>query len=295
MNRWPAFLFLLVSLAGFTRAHAQDLIVTDKGDSINCRIIRVSDNTVSIRVTVQGRARSETLDKKQIATLSFNYYPGSQANGPGKRADVFFPSKHVRIGLHGGYSYLAAPVSPGAPAFLTNYYEELRSGWHVGFDAACYFGRHLGVGIVYDKFGTANEYENNVVVTYPNGVQRIGRIRDDINTYFIGPAFCMRFYSSNRRFIFTGDLSVGLLTYSNNATLVDPFRIEGNTVALKLGLGTDILLDENFALTIGLSPTLGSLYRVTVDNGTSRETRPLQDPENLTRIDLYAGIRVYVF
>ncbi len=75
------FLFLIILCAGFGySAHGQDLIVTNTGDSLKCKIVDIKENVIQFRYDELGQII--TISRSDVFFFKHNYYKGrSKASG----------------------------------------------------------------------------------------------------------------------------------------------------------------------------------------------------------------------
>lgn len=279
-------LFLgMLGFAAIAPAMAQDLIVTTEGDSINCKITKEKDGFVYFLYSRDGSIESTVLKSDAIRSHARDYFSYSEVPDATAQRRVFRP---WRMALQGGYSYQTGKLDPSVPADFKDYTNELRSGFHLGLDAARYFNDVLGVGLKVSLLRQANE-ENEVWIDDGSG-QRYGRMSDDITTLFVAPTFANRYLSSDKKHAFIMNVSLGYLNYTNKAVLVDPVVMKGGTVGAAIDVGYDIAVSNNFQLGLQLSYTGGALSRYTI-NGQQIELEQ-ESRLGLNRIDVSVGLRL---
>ena len=269
---------------------SQDLIVTNEGDSINCRITNIRDNNVYFTFGSGNVKRNTMLHLSKVEDFRYNFYQISDIYED--NVVKYNKYQHFRFALSGGYSYMTAKVAEGVPADFKNYIKGLKSGYHFGGDMTYYFTESLGVGGKCFIFKSSNNIDD-IYVEKPNGTREYGKMSDDLTISFIGPIFSTRFLNPNKRSAFLMNVSIGYLGYLDNKILVNKYQIKGSTVGVGFDIGYDIGLSENFSLGFQLSFLTGSLSKYKLNDGMYIETVILEekDYENLTRIDLSIGLR----
>jgi hypothetical protein len=72
-----------------------------------------------------------------------------------------------------------------------------------------------------------------------------------------------------------------------------PFKIESSTIGIHLQGILDINMGYNLALSLKLGAYSGSLIQATITdiNAQSKRTVTFTEPDNISRIDLHAGLR----
>ena len=93
MKRLPLILVAMISLSA-ARAQVYDLIVTDKGDSIACRIDRIEDPAIYFEMRYNNRWITTSVPLEEVITYEY---------GAVARRDIVFRE---------GTSYIAYRISP---------------------------------------------------------------------------------------------------------------------------------------------------------------------------------------
>ena len=273
---------------------AQDLIVTNKGDSINCRITQKSQEYIYYAFKYNNEVRNTLIPFEQVKYYKKNFYGYSDVpldslkNAPGNYS-------RWRIGINGGWSYMPVKTASNIPPDFNQYYKNLKSGYHFGGDVTFFFAENIGVGFSYSSFITKEELNNIYATNIVTVITRTGKLKDDITIQYYGPTLCSRVSSKNKKSNFISCLSIGYVTYNNNATLIDNFIIKGNTIGLMGNVGVDFALDNNFALGITAAYTVGSLSEYTKDDGNSIRSFKLEQNkyESINHLDLSVALKWY--
>lgn len=197
-----------------------------------------------------------------------------------------------RFALQGGWSYRTAKVADLGSAELEEYAKGLKSGFHLGADAAYFFAENYGCGLKYSYFHAGNEIAN-VTVTTNTGEVKTGLMKDGVNIHYIAPSFYVRYFLADDKLVFLGGASIGYLRYIDNAVLVDKFAITGGTVGAGLELGLDYMITEHFGVGANVGLVSGVLTKYTIDDGINQTEVELEKEqrESLARLDLSVGVR----
>lgn len=278
---------IAIVFLSFNTTNAQDLIITTKGDSIPCKIIKVTTGGVLFLSKHQGEIKRVKIPASDVRIYEKDFYAGKNV------AAAAMNSKYDKftISPYGGLSYLIAKTSSQVPGDLKQYMKELKSGYHFGADLAFFVSRKTGVGLKYVNFKTSNQA--HVTGTNQSGQMQSGMLRDNITTQYIAPVLTSRRFSVNQKTIFNTGLSLGYLGYKNDATVIDNFKLSGSTV----GVGFDIGLENKLSKTLGLEIKLGmiggSLGKFEKSNGSSVQTITLESEqrENISRIDISVALK----
>lgn len=285
------FILMLV-LVCFQMSKAQDLIVTQKGDSLNCNITRIRSDYIHFTFKHENEIRNTLLPVSEIKFYKEGFFSKAEVP-PDKIKNVEGDYQKVRFGIYGGWSYRTAKIHQDVPDVLREFAKEMKSGYHLGADFTYFTSESFGFGVRYSRFGSANEL-NNVSTTYKNTNQkRTGTLKDEVGIHYFGPAICARTTSANQMRHFIADFSLGYLSYKEEIVFIDRFTLTGGTVGVMLNLGFDFALDKNLSLGIFLAYTAGALSEVNFNNGIQTQKIKLKNDEleGLSRIDISVGLR----
>lgn len=200
-----------------------------------------------------------------------------------------------RIVVNGGYSYRVGKVPDAFSGETRDYMKKLKSGFNVGADVQYYFNDEWGVGLKYLRFQSSGS--GVIPIETPNGRVRTNTA-DNIGISFYGPTFCGRVYTTKdySQALVVG-ASLGYMHYRDNGGVFTyPVTITGGTLGSGLDVGYDIRLTRKLYAGAQISYMAGTLTRVTVDQGSQRETRTLKDDEkeNLSYLSISAGLRFHL-
>lgn len=281
-------LILLISMAN--SVFSQDLIVTNGGDTINCKITKVKTDNIYFTFKHKDEIRSTLLPMSNVKRHQFNFFQTSEV----PKEKVIRPEnfQHFRIAVNSGYSYQTAKVAESVPIDFKDYIKKLKSGHHFGGDLTYYYTEPLGFGIKYYIFKSSNNLDN-IYVEDSNGYRRYGKMSDDITISYIGPSYSTRLINHDKSKAFLMNLSLGYMGYSNDKVIIDNYKMTGSTMGLSFDIGYDIGLSKNLSLGFQLSFLTGTLFEYDWNDGTKTETINLEkgEYESLNRIDFSVGLR----
>ncbi|MFV0268376.1 MAG: hypothetical protein ACK5HT_14710 [Draconibacterium sp.] len=284
-------LYLVLVLAAlFFSGYSQDLIITTKGDSINCKITKVKKDHVYFTFKHNTEVRSTLLAVSDVKYHQKNFY--EIAAVPKNKVIGFGNYLRFRVAINGGFSYETAKVGDNVPADFKDYVKDLKSGYHYGGDITYYFSEPLGVGLKFNQFNSSNDIDIYLDDEYGN--RTYGKMSDDLSISFIGPMFSTRLLSNSKKNAFLLNLAMGYMGYSNDKVIGGyKYDMTGSSFGMALDLGYDIGISEKLSLGFQLSLFAGSLTKYKQDDGISVETVKLEKGsyESLNRIDLSVGLR----
>lgn len=285
-------LFIFLSLI-FLDANSQDLIITKSKDSIPCKIIKQKkEHIYFVYQKKDSSFRSTLISMDQIISFEKDFYQEEDKIIPKTAIIGLDDYKRYKVGIHGGLGWLIAPLSNDIPEELVPYSRQLKSGFNYGINASYYFSKNYGVGLVANFFKTKNSFSGHIIYEDDEGYTQYGRISDDINLIFIGPAFYYRFLMPNLKDELFFDISAGYISYKNNKTFIDDFILTSNSLSFDMGAGYDLNIQKNFYLYFYMAYRGGSFGWYDIDNGITNERIDLEGKlESTGRIEIAIGIR----
>ncbi len=278
--------FTIVSIS----IQAQDLIVTNEGDSLNCKITKIKTDNIYFMFKYKDEIKNTLLPLGLVKFHQYNYYQIPEVPADKVVGNEIYP--HFRAAINGGWSYRVAKPADNIPSEFEQYMKDLKSGYHYGLDLSYYFSEQLGFGFKYYNYHSKTEI-NNVYVTLPNGSSQYGKMSDDISINFIGPFFSTRLLGDNKKNSLLLNYGIGYIGYTDKAVLISDFTMRGSTFGFCWDIGYDIGLSKNFALGFQLSFMISTLTQYDLSDGVKTKTIKLEKDnfESLSRIDLSIGLR----
>ncbi|NEN24378.1 hypothetical protein G3O08_12775 [Cryomorpha ignava] len=283
-------LLIFLSLYAVSISYSQDLIVTNDGDSINCKITKIKAENIYFTFKHKDEIRNTLLPTSQVLHHQVDYYITSEV--PKEKLESYKDYPQFRIAVNGGFSYMTGKISDKVPSEFRDYIKELKSGNHLGGDASFFFSESLGFGAKYYVFKSSYSLDE-IYVEDVDGNITYGKMSDAIKISFIGPSFSVRTLNYNKKNALLFSISIGYMDYVNDKVVIDSFKMTGNTVGFGLDIGYDIGLSENFALGFQVSLLAGTLSEYVFSDGTNKQTIKLEEGEyeNISRFDLSVGLR----
>jgi len=291
------YYFILLLLL-FNKLYAQDLIVLENGDSLNCMISMVDNKYIYFAYTDEnGNLLNSAIQKDKIIDFKREFYGKVQPTTPYQIKTVpnaFFKKPLAILSFYGGLSYLTAKIPSNSDFEIEKYYKNLKWGTHYGLNIGIHINEKIGIGFKHTVFTTTNSIDVYVVDTAGNF--KFGDLRDDIKTKFYGPTFFVTSNSINGKWVLNAAVSIGYIDYVNHFTLIDHYLLTGNTVGFYYDLDFIVRLDNNIALGLRMALMTGYLDQMTVDDGTHIETINFDngEGEELSRLEFSFGLKWYI-
>ncbi|MDR1202928.1 MAG: hypothetical protein LBL58_15040 [Tannerellaceae bacterium] len=271
------FVFLTVSL------YAQDLIVTDKGDSLNCKITKIETDNIYFTFKYKGEIRNTLAPVSDVTYYQTGYYQTAEV--PSDKIPIHRNYPRFRFAVNGGWSYRIGPLPPNISSGMSDYLQELKSGFYYDAGLSYYFNEYLGAGLRYSEHLSSNSDDGSI---------GYGSMSDRIRINFIGPVFSTRLFNRTKKNCLLLDLGMGYLGYHDKALIAsEKLTLKGGTAGFYWNIGYDIGISQNLALGLQLSLISGFLFEYKRSNGTYTEVIKLDKDtrENLSQIALSVGLR----
>ena len=307
MKKYFSFAFLLVCFI-CNKSFAQDLIVTNAGDSLACKIVLQTKEYVHFSYNKYNHNTVRVLTMDRIKTVIPGFYTSRdalnmvqsiQSNNSIADSLVVFKSKSdtaiitektedsVRItlpkwrfGINGGYAYrLFRPQIKSTPYEL-KYINELKSGYSFGADAFYFPWEKVGLGLKYDVYKSKGE--------------RDIRTKNDISIQFIGASVAHRMLFQNKKTSVISAFWAGYQPYRNVTRFVgQDYALKANTMGWGVSVGVEHSLGKKLALTAGASCFMGSIYKFKKEtNGKTEMINLSKDTfEDLSRAEFTIGLK----
>ncbi len=284
------FFVAIISLITCATSYAQDLIVTTKGDSINCKINKEKSDFIYFTYNNNDEVRETLLARNNIKSYQKNYY--SESFIPEGYKSVHQEYTKVRFSANGGFSFRTAKISKSVPSDLRNYVKDLKSGGHFSLDGAFFINPNIGLGFKYNQFSSSNKIDAIVTDYDQDGNNDYGSMSDNITISFFGPMISTYSPSANKRNALFSNFAIGYLSYKDEGEFIIPVQLKGNSLGLIGDLGYQFGLNNNLSLAFTLSYTLGTLSKLdkTIQGSTYKIELEDGNYENLSRIDLSIGL-----
>lgn len=227
-------------------------------------------------------------------TLSANIGPDSKA---GLKSDKYIVAdkymhndRKARIAFDLGFHNRFYTVEPGTDEEIAKYLKRLRRGLVAGIDLSIFSAEKDAIGLT-ANFGKSHSLLSNVVVMDNYGsILATGDLEENVTIYYFGPSYWNITPLSRGGSNFIFGVTLGYYGYHNKYSFLNEETIRnGGSFGLGFNLGTDFFISENIALGIKTGLLIGWANKLR-ENG---EVIDLDRKENLTRVDITIGLRLY--
>ena len=286
------FLFTIGLFVIIANLQAQDLIVTNRGDSINCKITKTTKNYVYFTFNYNAEIRNTLLPANQITTQQKGYFsvPELPAN---YRYKNIFP--HFRAAIDGGWQYRTAKLASGMEPVWEEHYKKMKSGFHYDIQAAYFFWESVGVELMFSRQLFGHSLGKGYLTDAEGNFVASGELKEKIAFNYTGANYLLRLFDSKKKNCWLFSVGFGYMGYNDRLLLdnVENKKITAGTFGTNIAIGYDIGLSENFGMGFKLSLMGGSFrnYKLTTDGITTNETMPEKTAEGLGTVKLSVGLR----
>ncbi len=257
-----------------------DLIVTEKGDSLNCKIINLLDNGIEYGFAANGNFMKAILPTKEIKSFKFGYFT--------KKLVPKYSKSRLSFDIGLGYR------TASSPANISSSYKEhlnkLRSGLSVGADFTGFLSPSFGLGLRFNYYSSSQQSDR---VSINNGSFYTGAISEKIKIMYIAPSLSFRTIDVASQSSFLFSVGAGYMSYKDEFFLLQESLISGKTTGLNLSIGFDSPVGQTKknSLKFQISLLSGSLNEINVKSGNTNQNIKLEgdNREGLGRLDVTIG------
>ena len=282
-----ALLFFL-SLIGYS--NAQDTIITTQGDTLECKITRVTDEFIHFSVFDRSGV---LLMRSRIPISGVTSYVQTETDSSDNsdtKNEEFDPSFYeqrepdfVRLAISSGYTYQFG----GYEGLPQTYVSKITSLWNIGAELHLFTSENFGIGLKYNRIATPVSHQFiPPLITF---FDTISNIEEDVRFSYLALSLMGRQILDNPNHIIYFEASGGIVNYNDNGTIDGTSFFEsGDAFGLALGVGYDYAINSYFGLGLKIEVNLATLNSLNL-NGTNVTGTDF----NVSRIDFTAGIRFY--
>ncbi|HKL02604.1 MAG TPA: hypothetical protein VJ911_02975 [Cryomorphaceae bacterium] len=264
----PQFLklqvFLLALITASLSLNAQDLVVTNSGDSTNCDILSATENTMKLRCFNDATQRffKTEIAMTEIADYKLNYYQMGSGKAAyaniNKSGDTLSSIENyglpkVRLAASYGYSFKLGQ-SAASNAAEREYEKEIRNGNRIGLTFDFFWNEMNGLGFKFHRHRSNANLQIEIELD-PTTTETFGA-HEQLNIAQYSILYRIRKYSWNDKNCLNLGMGIGLAAYRDEITILLPGAPQSvaevaNCAALELEVSYDIALADNIALSIG--------------------------------------------
>ncbi|MCG6190803.1 hypothetical protein [Maribellus maritimus] len=291
------FLCFFVILRG---VKAQDKIITNSNDTINCKITRVTGKAIFYAENANSLSSGKRIQRSEIKTWTIHE---TQAPEPNQIINEYQNGKW-RLSIDGGVGYRIASTkeskqnyeAQGLPSNeVDSYFRQIKTGLKASGQIHYMFWEKFGLGIDYQIHhssgkitGTFNPHDSYTLL--------YGDLNDDVYTNYGGLSLYYQEWLNPRYKIYY-QVSMGVTFFrQENITLYSPSLITGKAFGGNTEVGFEYFLKRNVAVSVNAGFFQSTVSKIKVDNGhrTNEYDLEKEQREGLSRIDLGVGLKFYL-
>ena len=197
----------------------------------------------------------------------------------------------LNVGAYAGPSLLIETAPDSLAPEIQNFYNQLRSGWHYGFETDYFFNKYFGIGARYSRFNTKKEADSIVLQIFSQ--KYYIDISSNMSIHSLSSMVYGRYLFLNNKLSATGGIGPAWLFFRNIGKAVgEESMIKGSLPGLSTSLGISYQIIPNLSLGFQGNYIRAFLKEFTQDNGNSEEVIELEekDYQNISRIDFSFGL-----
>ena len=271
-----------MAMLPFAAIFAQDLIVTNNNDSLNCKIIQISGDYVYFCFIHENKVRKTTIPTMIVQYYKYDYFEDNDLLSKlivRKKPEY----SRWRLNINGGWSNRTRQVSTFIHPDDRALSRQLKSGYNYSLDATCFFIEALGVGLKYDFYKTSGShwiYET------------------DISIAFIGPFFALRFFDHSKTNCLIMNFGIGRVNFNEIGKAYGiAYSGKESTVGIVADMSYDIALSKYLYLGFQISYLPGKITEFDLFDNKNRYVRRIvleNEYLTLSRFNLGFGFRFYL-
>lgn len=294
---------------------AQDLLITTSNDSVNCKILKISDK-YEVSYVDSNITKTKNFVNAQVKLVIIDYYQNLKINKAiqqlkkinssniseskinfKKLNDLQYPYKQFRLSTNAVYAYRYFFGNNSSDPILDKLMGQIRHNFGVLADAHIKVGKSKKalIGIQIGRI-QSNGMVNDVYLI-SNGQTYTGNAELQINISTMGINLLMPIWKKNKNKILY--ISTGL----NYVTYYEDFRVgyfnlvtESSTVATSIGVIYDYRLNKNWGFGCGATIDGGVLTDLNMDSNGNKLHVTLSNDKGigLGRVVFSSGIKCYL-
>ncbi len=275
------FLTFQLSICAF----GQDRIITNQGDTINCKIKSVSDLRIKFLATGSEVFRSIPL------SMVSDHLRSAKKKEKRKKQRLQVKTKGLSFRMTHGVAHVFKDYYTVPKAFQ-RYINVLKTGYNFTTELTYFFGKHVGLGPRYSLF-TASEKLSNQYFVDETGNLTIGDLSDKIILQDVGLNIIGRVAPKTNNFRFLLGLTVGYTHFKDNATRPQAFKVTAENIGFGMNSTIDAMLTPRLFGGLGINVMYSNFTRYKIKQGNMEADISLHKDDyiNVLRIEVNLGLR----
>lgn len=211
-----------------------------------------------------------------------------------------------RFSLSGGPGYMYASSKDAEDNLVDagidrhkaeSYYKDYKWGWQGNADLHYLLGPNLGIGAKYSFFSTSGKLKDVSLGNYNgDGLHNFfGDLEEQLYVNYIGPSLLgQAFVNTRKTWKATALISFGYANYRSETHILEvPALITSNNFGGYSELGMEYYLSKHIAIGVNLNYFAASFKKMNIKSNQGSQEIDYNKRENVSRLDLSLGIRIY--
>lgn len=275
---------ILILLFTSNFVFSQDLLVTNKYDSIECKVVSTQNSFTIYKIYVDGIQQSRAINNKDVFKIDYNYYltHSSKLNQVSKIQTKKNP-KITSFNAGIGYTSLfdLYREDPALPTY-GEYLRELRSSYSLHAEIQHSITKRIGLCFRYDFFKSKAQ-DNSLQFNY-QGSTYYFQVEDEVTIHTLSPGL---YYKMP---VVTNLMNLNFFTavdynFFDNPTLINniSYDVYGQKLGMSFGTSYEYIVNESTAISVQFKFRTSKLDKATyVTNGTGKD----EDLEGFDKINI---------
>ncbi|MDR1169306.1 MAG: hypothetical protein LBK97_00535 [Prevotellaceae bacterium] len=310
----------LTLLFAFSRMNGQDRIITVDNDTIDCRILSISETHLNYEQP-EGKY---TVGKFIAVSQVLKYYKGETVKSVSSRrvkqrpvgrdmsSPAFKSGRHWQTSVQFGGAYLLASSDESGlsdieiPASeIDNYYRRLRNGMYFGASV-----HYIPVPLRFGDFGAGIKYRlsyfsthlDAMIPSYYSSYYSLSENERMYISYYAVSSFAKIWLGNSHKFRLSAEASVGYAHYRDetrfdktNTYLIDNFLLTGHTVGMDVELSFSYHPLKYLSISANTGCFAAVFSQMTYTDRTGSETSQLDSDhyENVSQLNYSIGVQFH--
>lgn len=287
---------------------SQDWVVLNSGDTVKCTITKVSQKYLYYSQNFNGVSAKGKILKSNIKEWKYMLQNTEQeqtvAPPPPEISEKPELSERFRGSIQGGLAYLTGSTGVAEDDLIVqgaskqeakNYYKDLKTGYQGNASVYYRITKDLWLGGSYKGFFTSAKMMTSL--NMEEIYYYYGEVSERYFVNFAGASiFSLARFGADKQFGVYSAFTIGPAFYRDEVELMNQqVLVHGTTLATDHILGLEYFIKPRLSVNMGASLFVGKIkkYTATMASTSNEVTLDKENYENLSRLDLSAGIVFY--
>jgi hypothetical protein len=270
--------------------YAQDIIVVNGNDTINCKITEVSAHQIHFKVLNNKKELDKSLPITQVKFYEFNKATITYTEKESVTAKKTSTYNKARFFINGGYTLRTAKIKSATTIKEKEHLDELKSGRSLEVGINYFPLKYIGFSFNTSWFNSINTSKEEYINMDGSSLES-KNLKNNVSIYqvSISPNFRYKI-GKKKNHTLLYEIGVGYEYYRNISTLFYESKFTGETFSFISSLGYDYKFSKKFAIGVKLNTSIGSIKKVILNDNTEIKFSN-GNYETISRNSVLIGIR----